>query len=215
MQPDPTALLFGAYRRQILQLLLRQPDLSLHVREIARRTGIPAGSLHRELRLLAEAGILERLPVDAQVRYRANPRCPLFEPLTAIFGGSAANDGRPALRVAETAAGYGTLTSRRDRVLSRLNVSERLLSAFARRHDLKRVSFFGSVTRDDFRPESDVDVLVEFAGPRSNPFAKLEIADELSALFGGRDVDVVTAGVLRNPIRRASIEKDLLTVHGN
>lgn len=212
---DPTALLFGAYRRQVLQLLLGQPDQGLHVREIARRTDIPAGSLHRELRLLAEAGILDRMPVDSQVRYRANPRCPLFEPLAAIFGGRASNDTPPALRVAEAAAGYGRPTSRRETVLSRLNVSERVLSAFARRHALKRMSFFGSVTRDDFRPESDVDVLVEFAGPRTNPFAKLDIADELSALFGGRDVDVVTTGVLRNPIRRASIEKDLLTVHGS
>lgn len=215
MPADPTALLFGAYRRQILQLLLRQPDMSLHVREIARRTGIPAGSLHRELRLLAGAGILERTPVDAQVRYRANARCPLFEPLAAIFGGHVANDARPALRVAEATAGYGTPATRRDTALSRLNVSERVLSAFARRHELKRMSFFGSVTRNDFGPESDVDVLVEFAKPRTNPFAKLDIADELSALFGGRDVDVVTTGVLRNPIRRASIEKDLLTVYGS
>lgn len=214
MSADPTALLFGAYRRQILQLLLRQPDLSLHVREIARRTGIPAGSLHRELRLLAEAGILDRTPVDAQVRYRANPRCPLFEPLAAIFGGLASSDARPALRVAEAAAGYARPTSRLEDVLSRLNVPERVLSAFARRHGLKRMSFFGSVTRSDFRPESDVDVLVEFAKPRTNPFAKLDMADELSALFGGRDVDVVTTGVLRNPIRRASIEQDLLTVYG-
>jgi len=218
MASDPTTLLFGSYRRQILELLLGQPDLSLHVREIARRTGIPPGSLHRELRALAEVGILERMPVDGQVRYRADDRGRLFVPLAAIFGGkSAANDVAPATRVAEPAAAYGaagSTQSRQEKVLDRLNVSPRVLAALARRHGLKRLSFFGSVTRDNFRPDSDVDVLVEFAGPRTNPFAKLDIADELSGLFGGRDVDVVTPGVLRNPLRRASIERDLLTVHG-
>lgn len=218
MRNDPASLLFGSYRRQILELLLGHPDLSLHVREIARRTGIPAGSLHRELRALAEVAILERMPVEGQVRYRANVRGRLFGPLAVIFGGkAAANDAAPAARVAEPVATYGaaeTRASRHERMLDRLNVPARVLSAFARRHGLERLSFFGSVTRDNFRPDSDVDVLVEFAGPRTNPFAKLDIADELSALFGGRDVDVVTPGVLRNPLRRANIERDLLTVHG-
>ena len=213
MASDATALLFGTYRRQILELLFATPGEALHVREIARRTGIPPGSLHRELRVLAEAGVLERMPVDTQVRYRADQRCRLFEPLTLIFGKpTAANDQSPALRAAEPAApAYGGGVAR---VLNRLNVSAGGLGAFARRYGLKRFAFFGSVTRDDFRPDSDVDVLVEFAGPRSDPFVKLTMADELSAMFGGRDVDVVTTGIFRNPIRRASIERDLVTIHG-
>lgn len=216
MHSDPTTLLFGSYRRQILKLLLGQPDESLHVREIARRTAVPVGSLHRELRTLAEAGILERTPVEAQVRYRANPRCRLFGPLSAIFAGRAAvNDASPELRVAEPSPTYSAAApaSARERVFARLNLPERVLAAFARRHGLKRLSFFGSVTRGDFRPDSDVDVLVDFAGPRRNPFAKVDIADELSALLGGRNVDVVTTGVFRNAHRRASIERDLVTVH--
>jgi predicted nucleotidyltransferase/DNA-binding HxlR family transcriptional regulator len=207
MAIDPAALLFGTYRRQVLSLLFGQPGLGLHVREIARRTGVPPGSLHRELRVLAEAGVLERTPAAGQVRYRANARGRLFEPLLAMFG-------EPPMRIAEPAADYGATTPRRARVLARLNVPDRVLSALARRYGLKRMAFFGSVTRDDFKPQSDVDVLVDFEGPRTNPFAKLDLADELSALFGGRKVDVVTSGALRNPVRRASIERDLVAVHG-
>ena len=207
---DPMTLLFGTYRRQVLDLLLARPDQSLHVREIARRTGVPVGSLHRELRALADAGVLERAPAGRQVRYRANRSCPIFESLASMFRSF-------ETRVSEPAADYRSRESvspRLARTLERLNLPERVLSSFARRHGLKRMAFFGSVTREDFRPESDVDVLVEFAGPRRDPFAKLNIADELSALFGGRNVDVVTPGVLANPFRRASIERDLLTIHG-
>src|SRR5690606_23416339 len=62
----------GAYRRQILGLLLLRPDETFYVREIARLTGVPAGSLHRELKLLNEAGLLLRATAGNQVRYQAN-----------------------------------------------------------------------------------------------------------------------------------------------
>ncbi|TCS68991.1 ArsR family transcriptional regulator [Sulfuritortus calidifontis] len=85
MPTNPIDLLFSAYRRQVLGLLLLRPDDSLHVREIARLTGVPAGSLHRELRALTEAGLLQREPAGNQVRYRANRACPIYPELTEIF----------------------------------------------------------------------------------------------------------------------------------
>lgn len=85
MPGNPVDLLFSAYRRQVLGLLLLRPDDSLHVREIARLTGVPAGSLHRELRALTEAGLLPREPVGNRVRYRANRACPIFDELAGIF----------------------------------------------------------------------------------------------------------------------------------
>jgi predicted nucleotidyltransferase len=78
-------LLFSAYRRQVLGLLLLRPDESLHVREISRLTGVPAGSLHRELRALTDAGLLLREPAGNQVRYSANRACPIFAELAEIF----------------------------------------------------------------------------------------------------------------------------------
>jgi predicted nucleotidyltransferase len=85
MPKNPVDLLFNAYRRQVLGLLLLRPDEALHVREISRLTGVPAGSLHRELRALTEAGLLLREPAGNQVRYRANRACPIFPELAGIF----------------------------------------------------------------------------------------------------------------------------------
>jgi predicted nucleotidyltransferase len=85
MPTNPVDLLFNAYRRQVLGLLLLRPEESLHVREISRLTGVPAGSLHRELRALTEAGLLLREPAGNQVRYRANRAAPIFLELAGIF----------------------------------------------------------------------------------------------------------------------------------
>lgn len=85
MPANPIDLLFSSYRRQVLGLLLLRPDDSLHVREISRLTGVPAGSLHRELRALTEAGLLLREPMGNQVRYRANRGCLIYPELAEVF----------------------------------------------------------------------------------------------------------------------------------
>lgn len=77
--------LFSDYRRRILALLLLRPDENFHVREISRLTGVPAGSLHRELKLLSDAGLLSRQAMGNQVRYRAERSCPIFHELAGIF----------------------------------------------------------------------------------------------------------------------------------
>ena len=84
-RPQLVEVLFGAYRRQILSLLLLRPDESFYVREIARVTGVPAGSLHRELKSLAESGLLLRTSVGNHVHYQADRTCPIFEELAGIF----------------------------------------------------------------------------------------------------------------------------------
>ena len=78
-------ILFGNYRRQVLALLLLRPEERFHVREIARLTGVPAGSLHRELKLLAEAELLTRQSVGRQVYYQAIQENPIFHELAGIF----------------------------------------------------------------------------------------------------------------------------------
>lgn len=84
-QPKPAEILFGAYRRQVLALLLLRPDERFYVRGIARLTGIPAGSLHRELSLLAKAELLVRRNEGRQVYYQANRQSPIFSELAGIF----------------------------------------------------------------------------------------------------------------------------------
>ena len=77
--------LFSGYRRQILALLLLRPHERYYVREIARLTGISPGFLHRELKQLAETGLLLREEAGNQVRYFADQTCPVFEELAGIF----------------------------------------------------------------------------------------------------------------------------------
>ncbi len=70
---------------------------------------------------------------------------------------------------------------------------------------IRELSVFGSVLRDDFRPDSDVDLLLVFdpTAPWSL-FDLVDLRDELGRLFG-RSVDLVEESALRNPFRRQSI----------
>ena len=78
-------LLFGAYRRDVLGLLLLHPGESHHVREIARMTDRPANPLYRELATLAKAGLLDRRAQGNQIHYQANPANPIYEELRGIL----------------------------------------------------------------------------------------------------------------------------------
>ncbi len=85
MEKQPIDFLFSRYRRQVLALLLLRPDEQFHVRELERLTGISAGSLHRELKAMAQAGLLIRERLGNQVFYRADRSCSIFEELASIF----------------------------------------------------------------------------------------------------------------------------------
>lgn len=79
------------------------------------------------------------------------------------------------------------------------------VAQFCRRHGVRKLSLFGSILRDDFGPDSDVDVLVEFEPGRGFTFENTpEILDELQKLFG-RAVDVVEMDRIRNRFRREAI----------
>jgi len=77
--------LLGQSRSAVLGALFLRPEESLHVRELARLTGASAGSLHRELRTLAELGLLVRQEVGRQVHYRANTQSPVFGELVGLL----------------------------------------------------------------------------------------------------------------------------------
>ena len=79
------SLLFGEYRERTLGLLLLNPDVSYHVRELARLTGTSPGTLHKELTKLTAGGILQRKQVGNQVHYSANLSCPIFDELASIL----------------------------------------------------------------------------------------------------------------------------------
>ena len=85
MHQSLPSLLFPEYRRRVLGLLLLRPDEALHGREIARRTGLPAGTITRELGKLAEAGLLKREKRGNQQIYSADTASPIFGELAGIL----------------------------------------------------------------------------------------------------------------------------------
>lgn len=88
------------------------------------------------------------------------------------------------------------------------------IALFCRERRIKSLSVFGSASRQDFRPDSDVDFLVEFEeGANIGLFEMVEMQDELSRLLDQRSVDLVTASVLVNPYRRRAILRDLEPVY--
>lgn len=79
-------LLFPAQnRRKALSLLLLHPERRLHIREISRLTGSPAGTMVKELDRLHHAGLLLKERVGNQVRFAANPDSPVFNDLAALL----------------------------------------------------------------------------------------------------------------------------------
>ena len=79
-----------------------------------------------------------------------------------------------------------------DKILH-INVPREKIAGFCRRHHIRRLSFFGSVLRDDFGPDSDIDVLVEFDSDHIPGLIRLAGMEfELSEILG-RKVDIRTA----------------------
>ena len=90
---------------------------------------------------------------------------------------------------------------------SQLSIAKSELAAFCRAHGIRRLSVFGSALREDFGPESDVDVLVEFERDRIPGLlgvAGMEI--ELSAIFSDRKIDLRTAEDLSHYFRQEVVD---------
>lgn len=85
-------------------------------------------------------------------------------------------------------------------MLHGIDISRDQIEAFCRANGIRRLALFGSVLRDDFCPESDIDVLVEFQPDVRIGLAFIRIQDELSALLG-RKVDLNTPGSLSKYFR--------------
>ena len=82
-----------------------------------------------------------------------------------------------------------------------VTIPKERIAAFCRRHPIRKLSLFGSVLRDDFRPESDVDVLVEFEpGASAGFFSLAEMELELTDLMKRR-VDLRTPAELSRYFR--------------
>jgi uncharacterized protein len=90
-------------------------------------------------------------------------------------------------------------------IRDRLHVSEEAIAVFCQKWHIVEFALFGSVLRDDFRVDSDIDVLIVFASNQKwNLFDVMGMQRELEEKFG-RKVDFVRKSGLVNPYRRANI----------
>jgi predicted nucleotidyltransferase len=91
-------------------------------------------------------------------------------------------------------------------MIARIAIDPETIAEFCRRHHIRRLALFGSVLREDFRPDSDVDVLVEFEPGHVPGLAFFEMEMELSEILG-RKVDLNTSQCL-SPYFRGEVEAE-------
>jgi len=84
---------------------------------------------------------------------------------------------------------------------SQIPVDHEKLAEFCRRHHVRKLSLFGSVLREDFRPDSDVDVLVVFEPGHPVGLRVIDMQEELSEILGGHKVDIVSEKYLNRRLR--------------
>ena len=110
----------------------------------------------------------------------------------------------------------GTMAKQPERVLRRLGTDRDQLDAFCKRWRLERLGLFGSVLREDFGSESDIDVvLYPEEGHRHSLSDLLQIEEELETLFA-RKVDAITRRALNDPLhptRTGNILKTIEMLH--
>ncbi len=99
---------------------------------------------------------------------------------------------------------------------ARIEIPKEKVAEFCEKWKVRELAFFGSVLRDDFRPDSDIDVIVDFkAGASRTLFDLVSMIDELKDIFG-REVDLMTRRAVeqsRNYIRRKEILSTMEVVH--
>ena len=122
--------LLGKNRAALLAALLLRPEQRLHVRELARLTGASPGSMHRELKVLTELGVLTREEVGRQVFYAADRSCPVLEELAGLLR----------------------------KTVGLVDVVRHALQPFSER--IEAVFVYGSVAAGKETSHSDVDVMV-------------------------------------------------------
>ena len=183
--------LFSNTRRAVLALLFGRTETSFYTKQILDAVKIGRGTVQRELKNMTDTGIIIREVQGRQVYYRANEKCPIFNELKSLvrktFGVT------EVIRLSLEPAAEITSTPLTGVLKRRLKVDEAALAGFCRLNHVQKLSLFGSVLRADFKPESDIDVLMEFQPGKTPGFLKLgDMEEQLSVLIGGRKIDLRT-----------------------
>jgi len=179
-------LMFKGYRRRVLALMLQQPVKRYHVREIARLTGTVAGTLHKELSKLADAGVLLKEKIGNQLFYEANVDCLIYEELSSMLlklaQQDAIKDEGPQMKMDEL------VEKNRGQIL-----------ALAKQNGVHNVRVFGSMARNEAGLDSDLDLLVDIDKGKSGLALGGFLSDVTKVVH--RKVDVVTEKSLHPKIR--------------
>ncbi len=97
------------------------------------------------------------------------------------------------------------MTTDKPRAQKNITIPHDRLTEFCQRWQNVELALFGSVLRDDFRPDSDIDVLVTFApGEHWSLFDLVAMQDEISSIFG-RQAHLIEPDTITNPFRRRTI----------
>ena len=189
-------ILFGSrLRAKLLVRLFRRPDTRYYIRQLAVIIGKDSTNVSRELTRLEETGILVSTIEGKQKYYQANRQSPVFKEIRNLM------TRLPAAEPSLQSALPGLLSRR-------LKINRLALTGFCRHNHVQKLSLFGSVLRADFKPESDIDVLVEFHPGKTPGFLKLAgMEEELSTLIGGHKVDLRTSQDLSKHFRDRVIQE--------
>ena len=86
--------------------------------------------------------------------------------------------------------------------MDKLKIPQKELEKFCKKHHIRKLSLFGSYLREDFSDDSDIDVLVEFDPAYIPGLRIIQMQDELSTIFGGKKIDLVTPNFLHPLIKK-------------
>jgi len=198
---------------QEVDLVLEAPGQRIAGIEVKASSNVNQGDFSG-LRALAEAA--EDKFVGGVVLYFGEQRLPFADKLWALPISALWEpwDAMPTLRSSVPIYGSQPAATGSRSVAEKLRISLPKLEALCRKYGIARLSLFGSASRNELRPESDVDLMVDFLPDnRASLLDLTAMQDEFSAAFGGRKVDIVTPEILHNPLRRDSIVPDLKLIY--
>jgi predicted nucleotidyltransferase len=211
-KPSPSDVLFSKSQRRVLGLLFGHSERSFYANEIVRAARAGVGAVQRELEGLAAAGLVTVSRLGNQKHYQANRASPIFDELRSIVA-----KVLPVI-AAEAATVPALQQPRAEYAVSaraaKLRIPKQAIAALCRKYGVKKLSVFGSAARGEMKPESDVDLMLEF-----DPASKTSLWDypamqeDFSALFDHRKVEFASPEILRNPFRRKTILPDLKTLY--
>jgi predicted nucleotidyltransferase len=215
-KPSLSDVLFSKAQRRVLGLLFGHSERSFYANEIVRAARAGVGAVQRELEGLAAAGLVTVSRLGNQKHYQANRASPIFEELRSIVakvlaaGQTAGQTAGPAAPVLRQPRAEYAVRARP----ARLRIPRKEIAALCRKYGVRKLSLFGSAARGEMKPESDVDLMVEFdPASKTSLWDYPAMQDDFSALFDRRKVEFASPEILRNPFRRKTILPDLKTLY--